>query len=773
EALLAFKSAVGDPPTLNSWMGREPCLRSWIGVQCTGKYQNSTVISLKLTGYKLEGVISPAIQDLTSLVTLWLDDNHFRGHIPSGLGNLKKLTSLRLSNNILSGSVPSTLALLPRLKELTLMNNHLRGSLPFDGTFSRVVDILVHGNAELCSRSGSFNLSVCGPSLAPALAFNSPSIHQNDDSGKSESKVGAIVGGAVGCVVLVGIIIAFVYFCLMRAKRFSSRTSETGSSEPSVHVEWVKGRESPLVAGAIPLLEVPQARVFTVAELEHATKQFTQNSLMGRGGFGQVYKGLLHDGTIVAIKTRTSSPSQDFVNEVRYLCHIRHRHLVSLLGYCQENDQQMLVYDYMPNGSVCNHLYDSDGNSLGKLDFRQRLSIALGAAKGLEHLHALTPPLVHKDFKTSNVLVDENYIAKVTDFGLSRLLAGIHGAGSSSPVDDFLDPEFNTSRMLYEKSDVYSFGVFLLELISGREVLSLNSSGSERNLVNWAHSLQESNKLADFIDSTMNHNFTEESVKEFMDVALLCVELLGERRPTMNEVMKELDRILEKERGQTAATAEGAAVVKLGNGQTGILQQKGNDSRKYGKEVSQNRTEGYRDFLGLSPNAGSTPNEEVHARDREVSAPGAWTTRCHVFQRYDLVRDIYNVRRQGHGMADGYGGFYGRFSGLVQKSLALLATISNRDNCVMIIGGSGVDLNTNNNGESDGVWPCPLSVISSFFRAHVDPEKCVMLASAEVDMGQWQLRMQTEYNASRRGIAQENRAWLMQFLAGFIASQAT
>lgn len=274
---------------------------------------------------------------------------------------------------------------------------------------------------------------------------------------------------------------------------------------------------------------------------------------------------MLLDGTIVAIKRRTSSPSQDFVNEVQYLSRIRHRHLVSLLGYCQENDQQMLVYDYLPNGSVCNHLYDSDGNSLGKLDFRTRLSIAVGAAKGLQQLHALTPPLVHKDFKTSNVLVDEDFVAKVTDFGLSRLLSGIYGAGPSSPVDGFLDPEFNASRRLHEKSDVYSFGVFLLELISGREVISLTFPGPEQHLVPWAHSLKEANNLAALIDSTLYHTFTEDAMKEFLDLIFQCVEPLGERRPTMNEVTNELDRILEKERGLTVAMVEGTTNVTLGS----------------------------------------------------------------------------------------------------------------------------------------------------------------------------------------------------------------
>lgn len=493
-----------------------------------------------------------------------MDDNHLRGHIPPGLGNLKNLTSLRLSNNVLSGTVPPSLALLPRLKELTLMNNHLRGSLPFEGAISRVMDILVDGNDELCSHTGSFNLSTCDVARPPVLTLNPTGIDDAGASGKSKSQLPAIVGGVVGAVALVGITIAFVCFCLMRAKSFSSRTSETGSSEPSVQVGWTK-HDSSVVGGAISLSDVQRARLFVLEELEHATKHFNQNNLIGQGGFGLVYKGLLLDGTIVAIKRRISSPSQDFVNEVQYLSRIRHRHLVSLLGYCQENDQQMLVYDYLPNGSVCNHLYDSDGNSLGKLDFRTRLSIAVGAAKGLQQLHALTPPLVHKDFKTSNVLVDEDFVAKVTDFGLSRLLSGIYGAGPSSPVDGFLDPEFNASRRLHEKSDVYSFGVFLLELISGREVISLTFPGPEQHLVLWAHSLKEANNLAALIDSTLNQTFTEDAMKEFLDLIFQCVEPLGERRPTMNEVTNELDRILEKERGLTAAMVEGTTNVTLGS----------------------------------------------------------------------------------------------------------------------------------------------------------------------------------------------------------------
>ncbi|CAK9166180.1 unnamed protein product [Ilex paraguariensis] len=303
-------------------------------------------------------------------------------------------------------------------------------------------------------------------------------------------------------------------------------------------------------------------------ELSLATKNFSDRSLIGEGKFGEVYKGLLHDGMLVAIKKRPGAPTREFIEEVRYLSSIQHRNLVSLLGYCQESDQQILVYEYIPNGSVSIHLYGSGQVSQEKLEFKHRLSIALGAAKGLAHLHSISPRLLHKDFKTANVLVDENFIAKVADAGLRNFLGRGDIAGPSSQVTDdeiFLAPEVKEFRRFSEKSDIYSFGVFLLELVSGQEAMKLLSSDINQNLVEWVQNYQDSGNIITIIDQRLGNSFTTEGMEEFIQLILRCVELSSERRPAMSYVVMELDRILEKEMSLTTIMGEGTPVVTLGS----------------------------------------------------------------------------------------------------------------------------------------------------------------------------------------------------------------
>ncbi|CAN4082227.1 unnamed protein product [Withania somnifera] len=254
--------------------------------------------------------------------------------------------------------------------------------------------------------------------------------------------------------------------------------------------------------------------------------------------------------------------------QVRYLSSIQHRNLVSLLGYCQENDQQILVYEYIPNGSVSIHLYGGGLVAQEKLEFKHRLSIALGAAKGLAHLHSLSPRLIHKDFKTANVLVDENFIAKVADAGLRNFLGRFEVAGSSSQVaadEIFLAPEVREFRRFSEKSDAYSFGIFLLELVSGREAMDLLSSDLNVNIVEWVENHQDSGNISAIIDQRLGNSFTTESMEEFMQLTVRCFDPSSERRPTMSYVVMELDRILEKEMSSTTIMGEGTPVVTLGS----------------------------------------------------------------------------------------------------------------------------------------------------------------------------------------------------------------
>ncbi|KAK7851156.1 proline-rich receptor-like protein kinase perk8 [Quercus suber] len=339
----------------------------------------------------------------------------------------------------------------------------------------------------------------------------------------------AIIGAAAGAVALVGIVIFFIWFFLSH-KRSVSRTSETGSSDPSVQV----GRHVRVE------LSFRETRRFEMEELSLATKNFSDKQLIGEGKFG----------------------------EVRYLSPIRHRNLVTLLGYCQENNLQFLVYEHVPNKNISSHLYGTGPLPKELLEFKLRLTIALGAAKGLAYLHSQSPRLIHKNFKTANVLVDENFIPKVADAGLRNFLRRADIAGPSSQVqadEIFLSPEVLEFRRFSEKSDVYSFGVFLLELVSGREATESPSFDSNQNLVEWVQNNQEDSKFSNIIDPRLDNTFTAEGMEEFIQLIVRCVQPSSERRPAMSNVVMELDRIREKEISLTTVMGEGTPHVALGS----------------------------------------------------------------------------------------------------------------------------------------------------------------------------------------------------------------
>ncbi|CAJ2672270.1 nodulation receptor kinase [Trifolium pratense] len=371
-----------------------------------------------------------------------------------------------------------------------------------------------------------------------------------------------IIGGAAGAVALVGISILLIWLCLFRQTSVS-RTSETGSSDPSQGIPLhAVGRHGGMES------QMRDTRRFAMEELSHATKNFSDKNLIGEGKFGEVYKGLLQDGMLVAIKKRHAATSQEFVDEVRYLSAIQHRNLVTLIGYCQENNLQFLIYEYVPNGSVSSHLYGASQQPREKLEFKHRLSIAQGAAKGLAHLHSLSPRLVHKNFKTSNVLVDENFISKVADAGLRNFLGRVDIAGSSSQVasdEIFLAPEVREFRQFSDKSDVYSFGVFLLELLSGKEATESPSINTSQNLVESVLSNQDSSIMSAIIDQRMESRFTAEGMENYILLLIRCLDPSSERRPAMSYVEMELDRILEKEMNLTTMMGEGTPTVTLGS----------------------------------------------------------------------------------------------------------------------------------------------------------------------------------------------------------------
>ncbi|CAL4945663.1 unnamed protein product [Urochloa decumbens] len=369
--------------------------------------------------------------------------------------------------------------------------------------------------------------------------------------------VAGIAAGAAA-LLLVTVLAAAWLVRKRRLRARHDRSSDTGSSSeapPPTLAEWGRcGRTS-----SAP--EFHGARQFSVEELAHATNNFADANLVGAGSFGLVFKGLLLDGTVVAVKRRPAAPRQEFADEIKRLSEIWHRNVVTLIGYCQEGGLQMLVFEYLPNGSVSGHLYDTGKECMTRLEFKQRLSIAIGAAKGLNHLHTLAPPLIHRDFKTSNVLVDENFIAKVSDAGIDRLLRGFEGTATPNG-SVYQDPEAHSLAQLSESSDVYSFGVFLLELITGREAAGLIPPESKESLAHWMEEHFSSNEL---VDPRLGGSFTSEGMTELVGLAFQCLSPSARRRPRMRLVAAELDRILEKEMTLTTVMGDGTAIVTLGS----------------------------------------------------------------------------------------------------------------------------------------------------------------------------------------------------------------
>ncbi|XP_028807573.1 receptor-like protein kinase THESEUS 1 [Neltuma alba] len=294
-------------------------------------------------------------------------------------------------------------------------------------------------------------------------------------------------------------------------------------------------------------------RIFTFEEIQEATKNFDENYHVGNGGFGKVFMGQLKDGTMIAIKKANPQSNQgiaEFQNEIKFLSKLRHQNLVSLLGYCCEYNQMVLVYAYMANGSLDGHLYGK--KAVVPLSWKQRLEICIGAAAGLHYLHTGLggcESIIHRDVKAANILLDENLVAKVSDFGISRRGPSSDKSHVSTVVKGsfgYLDPEYFRTQRLTEKSDVYSFGMVLLEVLCGRPALNRALPDEAKNLANWALTKVEDDEssLEEIIDASLIGDAKHESVKKVWEVAKMCLE--GKRiiRPTMRYVMSGLQDAL-------------------------------------------------------------------------------------------------------------------------------------------------------------------------------------------------------------------------------------
>ncbi|KAL3517790.1 hypothetical protein ACH5RR_020379 [Cinchona calisaya] len=290
------------------------------------------------------------------------------------------------------------------------------------------------------------------------------------------------------------------------------------------------------------------AQTFTFRELATATKNFRQECLLGEGGFGRVYKGQLQKtGQEVAVKQLDRNGLQgnrEFLVEVLMLSLLHHQNLVNLIGYCADGDQRLLVYEYMPLGSLEDHLLEVQPGQRA-LDWFTRMKIALHAAKGLEYLHdKANPPVIYRDLKSSNILLDKEYNAKLSDFGLAKL----GPVGDKSHVSSrvmgtygYCAPEYQKTGQLTVKSDVYSFGVVFLELITGRRAIDTMRSPQEQNLVSWAEPMfREPNRFSELVDPLLQGNYPRKSLNQAVAIAAMCLNEDASVRPLISDVVTAL-----------------------------------------------------------------------------------------------------------------------------------------------------------------------------------------------------------------------------------------
>ncbi|XP_052148894.1 serine/threonine-protein kinase-like protein CR4 [Oryza glaberrima] len=298
-------------------------------------------------------------------------------------------------------------------------------------------------------------------------------------------------------------------------------------------------------------LKIRRAQEFSYEELEQATGGFSEDSQVGKGSFSCVFKGILRDGTVVAVKraikaSDVKKSSKEFHTELDLLSRLNHAHLLNLLGYCEDGSERLLVYEFMAHGSLYQHLHGKDPNLKKRLNWARRVTIAVQAARGIEYLHGYAcPPVIHRDIKSSNILIDEDHNARVADFGLSIL----GPADSGTPLSElpagtlgYLDPEYYRLHYLTTKSDVYSFGVVLLEILSGRKAIDMQFE--EGNIVEWAVPLIKAGDISALLDPVLSPPSDLEALKKIAAVACKCVRMRAKDRPSMDKVTTALERAL-------------------------------------------------------------------------------------------------------------------------------------------------------------------------------------------------------------------------------------
>lgn len=357
---------------------------------------------------------------------------------------------------------------------------------------------------------------------------------------KLKERIAVVVIVSLASVAVASLLVACIYYCYISNKLSKRQNNpkrvehvERGSSFSNIEVASEKGLQ-----------------VFTFKQLHSATGGFGKSNVIGHGGFGLVYRGVLQDGRKVAVKLMDRAGKQgeeEFKVEVELLSRLHSPYLLALVGYCSDSNHKLLVYEFMANGGLQEHLYPINGSNTisSRLDWETRLRIALEAAKGLEYLHEhVSPPVIHRDFKSSNILLDKSFHAKVSDFGLAKLgsdKAGGHVSTRVLGTQGYVAPEYALTGRLTPKSDVYSYGVVLLELLTGRVPVDMKRAQGEGVLVSWAlPQLTDREKVVEIMDPALEGQYSMKEVVQVAAIAAMCVQPEADYRPLMADVVQSL-----------------------------------------------------------------------------------------------------------------------------------------------------------------------------------------------------------------------------------------
>ncbi|KAL2642417.1 hypothetical protein R1flu_010004 [Riccia fluitans] len=465
-------------------------------------------VGINIAYNNLSGVIPRGFGNLTSLQWLNMSRNAFSGPLPEEFRNLQVLEVLDLSNNQFNGTIPEVLLELPLLKKLFLQNNSFTG---IPEAFLKT------------TKAWNFTYDKGDPNLKVIKRPKSRNVVE-------------IVAGVLGALLAVLILSLLTYIC--SGKRKVRRQLKEFRADLPETVQY-----------------------FSLREINAITENFKRE--IGKGGFGSVYYGKLPDNTEVAVKVRSDDSSQgvnEFKNEIKLLSRLHHRNLVPLIGYCIESKNQILVYVYMPKGTLEDHLYHK-GSDEQPLSWKARLDILSNAAKGLEYLHKdCNPPVIHRDVKTSNILLTEKLEAKFGDLGISKQIAeaqaefpNFNQTGVSTAIKGtigYLDPEYFSRGKLTTKSDVFSFGVVLLETITGQKP-QVRNFPSGMSMMESVAAADLKDEIDTVVDPALGNRYNREGMRKVVKMALSCMAPAGEKRPEMRDILRVLMDAYVIELGET------------------------------------------------------------------------------------------------------------------------------------------------------------------------------------------------------------------------------